>query len=83
MIGTGVRDDACRDALTAAFASEDAAMDGLAILLFGGNYSTERAFIDRMCSLETFLTRARERLEGRAGLDESVRAALDKVFRFH
>lgn len=77
MLDTEVWDDPCRTALTDML-SDDRALDGFTLMLFGGVFSTERSTIEKMLSYESYIERARLRLNSDA-VHETVRVALRKA----
>ena len=80
MIDTGVWDDPCRKVLDEAL-SDDRAIDGFTLMLFGGPYSTEPSTIAKMCDYEAYKERARARLGSATfgELHETVQVALRKA----
>jgi len=78
MLDTGVWDDPCRKALDDVLLN-DRALDGFTLMLFGGPFSTDQSTITKMCNYESYLERARRRLNSESAIHESVRVALHKA----
>lgn len=80
MIDTNSWDDECRAMLNACLA-EDRAVDGLALLLNGGPYSTDASTVDAICSRDLLLRRANERISstGAQAPHETALVALRKT----
>jgi energy-coupling factor transporter ATP-binding protein EcfA2 len=62
MVDTKHWDDDCRNLLVSEL-ERDEVVDGLALLLFGGNYAVDRSFVDKLCGWDTFEKRAKSRLK--------------------
>ena len=60
---------------------EDRVVDGLTLMLYGGNYSTDPSTVQRICTYERYVVRVSERI-GSSDIHESVRIALKKGFGF-
>ena len=78
MLDSGAWDSQCRQLVDNAIA-DDAALEGLTLLLYGAHYSTERQTVDRICSLELYLSRVKQRYAKKDELHETVRVALKKA----
>lgn len=78
MVDMGVWDEPCRQSLDETLEHDDA-LDGFSLMLYGGAFTTDRATIGKMCSLEMFLDRAKSRLKSTDGIHESVQVALKKA----
>lgn len=70
-------DRQCRDIVDGAIV-DDRAVDGLSLMLFGGNFGSDKDTIDKICSYSTYIDRARERLLA-TDLDPAVQLALNKA----
>ena len=59
----------------------DRALDGFTLMLFGGNYMAETSTVAKICSYETYVDRAQNRLTSATAseLHETVRMALQKA----
>lgn len=80
MIDTGIWDDECRGAMNASL-TQDQAVDGLALLLNGGPYSTDPSTVEIICSRDLFLRRVAERISatGASVPHETALVALRKT----
>jgi hypothetical protein len=84
MIDTGEWDLPCQEALQSDI-ERGPALDGFTLMLYGGNYSTGRSTIRKMCSYDFYLEKVKARIAspefGR--LHESVQIALKKALDPH
>src|ERR1700733_9383 len=80
MIDTSNWDDQCRMTVLADIASDDG-IDGFTLMVYGSNYSTDKATIDKICGYEPFHERVKQRLTSPniAEAHESVKLALEKA----
>jgi KAP family P-loop domain len=80
MIDTDAWTRACRSALDQVL-EDDRALDGFTLLLFGGSFTTDQSSIKKLCSYESYIERARRRLQsvGADGTHETVGFALKKA----
>lgn len=62
MIDIGIWDDACRTRLQS-LAEQEGRIGSLSLLLFGGNYTTERQTIEKLVGVNWYLERARHFLD--------------------
>jgi hypothetical protein len=80
MIDVGEWDDPCKNVLQSNI-ENGPALDGFTLMLYGGNYSTGRSTIEKMCSYDFYLSKVKARVESPefGQLHESVRLALKKA----
>jgi hypothetical protein len=80
MLETGIWDDPCRKQLDQVLAN-DLALDGFTLMLFGDDFTTDNALVDKMCSYEKYIERIRARLASPSinEVDQSVLDALRKA----
>jgi hypothetical protein len=80
MLETGIWDDPCRKQLDEVVA-DDRALDGFTLMLFGGNFTTDQATVEKMCNYDTYIKRVSERLASPTinEANQSVRDALRKA----
>jgi hypothetical protein len=79
MIDVGTWDEPCRKVLDEAL-KQDEAVDGFTLMLFGGPYSTDRSMIEKMCNVDAYIDRARNRLTAKVDSPhETVRVAIQKL----
>jgi hypothetical protein len=80
MLDTGIWDDPCRKRLED-FLAHPSALDGLTLMLFGHNFGTDKATIEKMCSYEIYIKQVSERLNSPSIKDahQSVQEALRKA----
>lgn len=79
MVDTGQWDDKCKDVLKADLANGPA-LDGFALMLYGGNYSTDRTTVEKIIPYDFYLEKVKERIASAdfPKLHESVQVALKK-----
>ncbi len=77
MIDIGLWDAECR-AIVDSFLDHDDALDGLCLLLYGGDYTTDANTVNQICSREKLLERIAER-EKSPQVHETVRVAMRKA----
>jgi hypothetical protein len=77
MLEAGIWDDPCREQLDEVLA-DDRALDGFTLMLFGGDSTTDKAMVEKMCSYEKYIERIRARLSSPSisEVDQSVLDAL-------
>jgi len=80
MIDTGDWDTPCQNVLESDI-EDGAALDGLTLMLYGGNYSTDRSTIRQMLSVDKYLSLVKQRIASPAfsTLHESVQVSLKKA----
>jgi hypothetical protein len=80
MIDTGVWDDECRRVVDEML-TDDRALDGLTLMLFGGVYATSVSTLRRICDYESYIRRVRSRLESEtiSQTHKTARVALEKA----
>lgn len=78
MVDMGIWDTPCRSGLDQSL-SEQRALDGFTLMLYGGAYVTGRETLGKMCDLEKYLERVKSRLESTTSIEPTVRVALKKA----
>jgi hypothetical protein len=79
MIDVGAWDQECKQ-LLCDWMAKDVAVDAVALMLFGGHFSTGRDTVEGLCGWEFFADQAKARLASRSGanMSDSARLALKK-----
>lgn len=82
MIDLNVWDEECRSVLDELL-SDDVALDGMVLMLYGAHYSTDSKTVEKMCDYDKFLDRVNARLgsSGIERIDETVRISLKKALK--
>jgi hypothetical protein len=78
MVDMGIWDKPCQSALDKEL-ENDAAVDGLTLLLYGGGYAVSRDTVGKICSLDNYIERAQKRLNSHDDIHDSVKVALQKA----
>ncbi|PXA99797.1 hypothetical protein DMC47_01675 [Nostoc sp. 3335mG] len=78
LLDADIWDDDCRNVLSRDLQADEAA-DGLALMLFGANFTTDASFVDKMCGDGVLRAASERRLADRSALQESVLLAHEKV----
>lgn len=80
MVDTGSWDEECRAALDSTL-SDDRALDGFTLMLYGAHYTTGRETVEKMCSYDAYSARVNERLSSHSikNAHETLRVALHKA----
>jgi len=80
MLDTGDWDEPCRSKLDKDL-SDDRALDGFTLMLYGSFFTTDKATVEKMCSYDAYVARVADRLSSSEInlADESVRVALKKA----
>jgi hypothetical protein len=84
MVDLGIWDDPCRLLVDQALA-DDAALDSLTLMFYGGHYSSDGQTIMKICSYDIYSRRVQERLSSSTidDADRSVQIALKKALGRH
>jgi predicted KAP-like P-loop ATPase len=82
MLDVGLWDDQCRDLLDKAL-GDNRALDGFALMLYGGPYTTGTEVAAKLCTFDSYIERVRARLASPdlATVHQSVVVALQKAER--
>src|SRR5262249_27550566 len=80
MVDLKIWDLPCQRSLDEAI-GDDAVLDGLTLMLYGGVYATGRDTLGKICNRERYLERVNSRLQSSSRIHETVRVALQKASR--
>jgi hypothetical protein len=78
MQGAGLWDEECRAKLTSEISGSDRAVDGMTLMLFGPDYSTDKETVQRFLDIPVYVGRLHERV-GQSGLHETVLVAVQRA----